>query len=97
MLKLLKWAYDLGVRQERVRISAHLQNVSRYSEYESERMFAILDSEKTPKRTKSQLDFKMAVEDKIRKTVDEIMKPQNSDYFGYSIMFPDDDHKERGQ
>lgn len=28
MLKTLKWVYDLGVKQERVRIAAHLQNAA---------------------------------------------------------------------
>lgn len=93
MFKALKWAYSLGVRQERVRISAHLQNISRQSDYEENRVFEALHSEKTSQRKKSQLDFDLAVEHRIKKTVNEIMKPQDSDYFGYSIMFPDDKHK----
>jgi len=93
MLKALKWAYDLGVRQERVRISAHLQNISRQVDFNENRMFEVLHSERTPKNKKNQLEFELAVERKIKDAVENIMRPQPSDYFGYSVMFPDDKHK----
>jgi len=92
MFKALKWAYDLGIRHERIRISAHLQNISRQADYFEERSFAALHDDKTSKRVKSRLDFELAVESKIKATVESIMKPQTSDYWGYSIMFPDDEH-----
>ncbi len=70
-----------------------MQNISRQADLNENRMFEALHSEKTPKRKRSQLDFELAVEHKIKQTVDDIMEPQHSDYFGYSVMFPDDKHK----
>jgi len=95
VLKLVKWAFDLGVRQERVRISAHLQNVARQAGFAESEMYDIFRDEKTSQRKKNTLELEMAVERKIMDTVDKIMRPQNSDYFGYSIMFPEDKHKEQ--
>lgn len=93
MLKLVKWAYSLGVRQERIRISAHLQNVSRQAEFSHMDMFDKMENARTSKTVRQRLDFDMAVEKKIKDIVNDILLPQSSDYFGYSVMFPDDKHK----
>lgn len=93
MLKVLKWAYDLGVRQERVRISAHLQNVSRQSEYAMAENYDMLRNDKTSKQRKVRAELNMEVDRRIKETIDAIMRPQSSDYLNYSIMFPNDKHK----
>lgn len=92
MFRALKWAYDLGVRQERVRISAHLQNRSRQAEFYQATMYDKLRNEKTSDRNKKILDFDMAVERKVQQIIEDIMRPQ-FDIPGGSLMFPDDKHK----
>lgn len=92
MLKTLKWAYSLGVRQERVRISAHLQNVSREAElgiFSDENL--IRSDKQTSKRRKEKLVLDVAVNQRIIEIIRHINQPEPS-YLGFSLMFPDDKH-----
>ncbi len=91
MLRALKWAFDLGVRHERIRISAHLQSLSRQMSYDQEDMMMLLDNSKVSKSRKERLQFDMAVDKKVKEAIESIMRARPLD-LGFSIMFPDDKH-----
>lgn len=91
MLRALKWAYSLGVRQERVRISAHLQNISRQADFSNVSRFDVFEKENTSKQHKQKLEFDIAVDKKIKTTIEDIMRPEPAE-FRFSTMFPNDKH-----
>ena len=96
MYKLVKWAYDMGARQERVRVCAHLQNIGRQADFRNADMFDRMRDPKIAQRSKQRLEFDIEVERRIKDVIEAIMRPQ-SEHYAYSIMFPNDKHntKER--
>lgn len=88
MLKTLKWVYDLGVKQERVRIAAHLQVNAIGAKNSINAMNNMFHEEiNKPKPNKNRLeriDFDRAVNHQI----EEIIQDNGSWVAGGSIMFP---------
>jgi len=98
MLKTLKWVYDLGVRQERVRIAGHLQ--MRLSHLHDNRQVVEdmlrenANLKKPNKANAERLKFKLEVENKVSELINELFIDQNGQWVpGNPIMFPDDNHK----
>jgi len=96
MFKVLKWAYDMGVRQERVRIAAHLQMRVSALHYERESNYDILGdlTERIPRKsTKERLKFQIAVSDQVKSIINEMFTPKGEWINDESIMFPNDKEK----
>lgn len=96
MLKTLKWVYDLGVRQERVRIATHLRlEVQRAGLSRDTRLDMI--NENSPKLSKSRRDklaFAMEVDTRVQDVINNIFADNGGHWeHGASLMFPDDKHK----
>lgn len=96
MLKTLKWVYDLGVHQERVRIAAHLQREIHHAQLSNEiamnMLSEIADSKKPNKARMQRLDFSIAVNDRVREIISDIFKQNNGEWVdGGSIMFPEEE------
>lgn len=100
MLKTLKWVYDLGVRQERVRIAGHLQVRASGLRMERDIMDSMLREEfDRPKHRKGnieRLEFNKAVMHRVEEIVNDIFHP-NGEYVPTSIMFPDGDQEVKGK
>lgn len=99
MLKLAKWAYDLGIRHERVRLAAHLQLHStgaRNSVNTINDMFSEEMSKSKPNKNRLQrMEFDRAVNHRIGEIIQDMFQDTGGYYVsGTSIMFPDDDHKD---
>lgn len=96
MLKTLKWVYDLGVKQERVRIAAHLQNFAQGARVTNSVMDDMLREEmrrpKPNKRRLERLDFDRAVAHKVDEIIEGIFRP-NGEYVPTSLMFPEVEDK----
>lgn len=97
MLKTLKWVYDLAVRQERVRIAAHLQALAqgaRVSREIQDNMFREEVNKPRPNQKKlNQIDFDRAVQSRIEVIISDIFNDNGQWVSGASLMFPDDKHK----
>ena len=101
MFKVLKWAYDMGVRQERVRIAAQLQMRVSALHYERESDLDVLrdanvlrSTERTPsKSTKEKLKFQIAVNGQVKSIINEMFTPKGEWINDESIMFPNDKEK----
>lgn len=96
MLKTLKWVYDLGVRQERVRIASHLQAAAQGKRVVSGVISDMFDDElrksKPNKRAIERLDFERAVAREVDEIIDQIFRP-NGEYVPTSLMFPEIEDK----
>ena len=97
MIKALKWAYDLGVRQERVRIASELQIIQRQIEVEFDNNYNHLryhnaknDNDEEHKNT---IQFKISVASRVREIIDKLFEPTQEYVYGSSPLFPDDNHK----
>src|SRR4051812_45703717 len=97
MLKTLKWVYDLGVKQERQRIAAHLQLASQYSRTENDQMLDMMrdnaDRKRPSKTVTEKLRFQSAVNDRIQLIINDMFQGNGSWVEGASIMFPDKEKK----
>jgi hypothetical protein len=97
MLRALKWAYDLGIRHERVRIASHLQVRASHLLDSRDTALSMLsnnaDLKRPNKNTAKKLEFKIAVEDQVRDLIHEMFTDNGHYVSGASIMFPDDEHK----
>lgn len=98
MLKTLKWVYDLGVRQERVRISSHLQLAKELNKTSNDAMLGMLsdnaDRKRPSKSRKERLEFEIAVNNKVQEIIQTMYEDANGHWVpGSSLMFPDDKHK----
>lgn len=97
-LRALKWAHDLGIRQERVRIASHLQLKGQQARISNDTMLEMLkenaDRKKPNKQEGSRLEFAIAVNDRVQEIIQEMFEDQGGQWLsGASVMFPDDDHK----
>lgn len=92
MLRALKWAYDIGVRQERTRIAAQLQGRQQGARFEEDMMQDMLrrelDRPKPRKHIAERLEFQKAVVHRVDQIIDEIFRP-NGEYIPTSVMFPE--------
>jgi len=96
MFKVLKWAYDMGVRQERVRIAAQLQMRVSALHYQRKMDLDVLrdSTERTPRKpTKERLKFQIAVSDQVKSIINEMFTPKGEWINDESIMFPNDKEK----
>ena len=96
MFKALKWAYDIGVRQERVRIAAQLQMRASALHYETESNYDLLrdSTKRTPsKSTKERLNFQIAVNNRVKSIINEMFTPKGEWINDESIMFPNEKEK----
>lgn len=96
MFKILKWAYDMGVRQERVRIAAQLQlrvsSLQNATDFNYDILRNITDN--TVKKTaKEKIKFNIAVHNKVKSIINEIFTPKGEWINDESIMFPNDKEK----
>ncbi len=95
MLRLVKWAYDLGVRQERHRIASELQLQQQRSQNFNRVALGILhDPEsgmETSKKRKQRLELQIAVNDRIQEIINDMFRSEGEMYIpGSSIMFPEE-------
>jgi len=96
MFKALKWAYNIGVRQERVRIAAQLQLRANELHYQIEMDLDVLrdSTERTPRKsTKERLKFQIAVNGRVKSIINELFTPKGEWINDESIMFPDNKEK----
>lgn len=95
MLKTLKWVYDLGVRQERVRIASHLQIEAQRAKAHRETVRDIFtDSPKISKSRREKLQLAEAVDNRIQEIINNMFEDNSGHWVsGASLMFPDDKHK----
>lgn len=98
MLKTLKWVYDLGVKQERVRISAHLQNLAQGHRVSngvmSDMLYDEMRKSKPNKRAIERLEFDRAVASAVDEIIEGIFRP-NGEYVPTSLMFPEIEDKKK--
>lgn len=94
MLKLLKWAYDLGVKQERTRIARELENEMASRTVYLDTGFDMLRNEKMSKPRKARLEHTVAVSEAMRSIISKIFEPKHEDRANnISIMFPEKESK----
>lgn len=90
MLKLVKWAYDLGIRHERIRIASHLQAKAHQSGLNRDVVLDMLrENAKMPKKRAERLDFEIAVSNRVEEIINEMFDSQGDWRPGASLMFPD--------
>jgi hypothetical protein len=96
-LKALKWAHDLGIRQERVRVASHLQVRAQAARVANDIFNNMINEEmsksKPNKKNLERLDFDRAVYARVNEIIDEMFNPHGEWIAPPSFMFPDDDHK----
>ena len=96
MFKALKWAYDMGVRQERVRIAAQLQlrvsSLQNATDFNYDILRNITDKP-VQKTAKEKIKFNIAVHNQVKSIINEIFTPKGEWINDESIMFPNDKEK----
>lgn len=92
MLKLVKWAYELGVKQERTRIARELEREQSRRTFESNLQRGMLrdDDLKLSKVRRQRLEFVNAVSVEIVDIVNKIFEPNHSLPSPTSIMWPEE-------
>lgn len=97
MLKMLKWAYDLGIRHERVRISAHLQVHSTGArnrlDVVDDMFRAEMSKPKPNQKRLERFEFEKAVNHRVEEIIQDMFQSNDTWIAGASIMFPEDEHK----
>lgn len=89
MLKLLKWAYSLGVRNERQRIATYLSNVQAQAIDRFNDPFRedVINSKKVNENKK----LKKAVDSRIIDIISELFRGEERYQRGASVMFPEEE------
>lgn len=96
MLKTLKWVYDLGVKQERNRIARYLEGQAAALSNEFAVEYDMLETmTNNTKQRKARLELKHSVTRQVSDIVRNILAPNYQDRDMFSLMFPDDKHKEK--
>lgn len=90
MLKTLKWAYDLGVKHERVRIARELEaehgrRIVQSMQYD----IVYKDKTESAAKRKDRILYRQSVTEEIRAIVENILEPHNELSRTVSIMFPE--------
>lgn len=97
MIRALKWAYDLGVRQERIRIASHLQLYAQGARHSRDAFDSMireeLENDKPNKSRAEKLKFNREIQARISNIVEDLFSPKGEWKPGASLMFPDDKHK----
>jgi hypothetical protein len=90
MLKTLKWVYDLGVKQERVRIARALENTYNQQKGVASAGYNMLDDPEArmTKERQRKLQFEVAVAVNTQEIVSAILNPGVDYDVKPSIMFP---------
>lgn len=88
MLKTLKWVYETGVKQERVRIASHLQIILRELEIFDQNSYLAKDVEQSKNS-----EFGRAVNNRLIEIIRGILEPKSEYITTTSIMFPEERSK----
>lgn len=94
MLKLVKWAYDLGVRHERARIANFLELESQRSSSNrnsiDQKMNEIATSKKDyANKKRKKLEISFAVEQRVEQIIQAIFYEQSDWTSRGSVIFPE--------
>lgn len=90
-LNVLKWVYNLGVRNERERIATHLQSIQAQHGVGMYGRPRIVEPNEDEKRKKDRLQFQAAVSAEINYIIEDIFRGNVRET--ESIMYPTN-HKE---
>jgi len=94
MLRALKWAFDIGVRQERVRIAAYLQHEGEVAAHERDRAMEILSRASevgtVKKSHQEKMQFTIAVNNRVQQIIQGIFDSSQDWIPGASVMYPED-------
>lgn len=98
MFKAFKWAYDMGVRQERVRIAAQLQEVKRQldvrlNDHNYQMQRPVTDKKELAERENQRKQYnevRYATDTRVRDIIDKLFEAQWEQSWGRSIMFPEE-------
>lgn len=97
MLRTLKWVYNLGVKQERTRIAAYLEQVGHEARTEREQLDYMIRDNKELKAFKEkrmkQLEFNEAVNARIQVIISDMFQDNGQWRPGASIIFPEEESK----
>lgn len=88
MLKLLTWAYDLGVQQERVRIARELEIRAAHYDMYIQTAFEVLVDSKMSESRKDRLAKRTEVMKEVATIVKDILRPDIVEHDNGSVMFP---------
>lgn len=94
MLKLVKWAYSLGVRNERHRIAQYLSSAQAKRFERMNDRFGYdspIESKKdATEKAKRQSELKKAVDQQVIDIIDGLFHGEDKYERGASVMFPDE-------
>lgn len=76
MFKLVKWAYDMGVRQERLRIKNAINDIRRKTTDDMALYNILIEDVQTIDERRQQLDKKLAVNNEVTHVLEYLFKPQ---------------------
>lgn len=95
MLRVIKWAYNLGVRNERHRIATYLSS-AQGQKYDAMRVFdeemrndPVRSNKDAKKRSIEKRIQQKAVDREVVNIIDSIFHSQEKYVRGESVMFPD--------
>lgn len=93
MLRIIKWAYNLGQQTERKRVASILndhRNYRRSENYLARELFG-KDASDLGKKQQEKLALTKAVDARIDDIIDNITRPTQFDESRYSLLFPKED------
>lgn len=99
MFKILKWVYNLGVQNERVRIARALEGYARGADMSAQERYSIFNKDPSEantsenRRRKAEIEYRVL--SKVSEIVGYILKPQENYKMGPSIMFPNKKGEEK--
>lgn len=91
-LKVLKWAYNLGVEHERKRIAAVLQNEADMVGQRHNELYRELNKH-PDEPSREEISANLAVTEKVRLLINNLFYAQDQYIPGASIMFPKEEKK----
>lgn len=97
MLRLVKWAYSLGVRNERQRIATYLSSVQAEAMDRQHSMFGyespVVSKKDATEKAKRKIELKKAVDQRIIDIISELFIGEERYQRGASVMFPEGEEK----
>lgn len=97
MLKLVRWAYGLGVRNERQRIATYLSSVQADAMERANSMFGyespVTSKKDATEKAKRKIELKKAVDQRIIDIISELFIGEERYQRGASVMFPEGEDK----
>lgn len=94
MLKILKWTYSLGVKQERQRIARALEaELAMWHNIQVANLDMLKNSSNMKASRKERLDFRAAVAINVEDIVQKLFQKTDQHNHSYaSIMFPEEEN-----